>query len=333
MMLNERTAIYRLKGLAIISIVFAHVCRVEQSFGIVNRFFGNLITSIGSFGVPIFLFVSGYLFYKSQKNTFKSFLKSRATGLFVPWLFWGTLIYFCVYIGKDMSFLAWIKYIVGIGPGVGNCTPFYYLTMILVMYLMYFKFKKNTVFIVITMILSFVSIMVTSVVRPVYEAFLPYINPFNWMFYFGAGLLVAKKADILKTIYTLKRYSLVSGIILLMILAWVLFRRFENIAYWKWYGLPTFFVVFVTVCGVITYTPKKTDMLENLGKYSFAIYLVHSPFASVAENLKNLVDSVSLTVIVPWVVLAVVLVIIYIGEKIAKKLKLEKVYGLLLGFR
>lgn len=329
---DERTIIYRLKGIAVMCIVLAHVCRVEENFGEINRIAGRVLSSLGSIGVPVFMIISGYLFAKSRKSTPKAFFKARFTGLLIPWFFWASLIYLYVFFGEGYSFISWLKFTVGIGAQPSTCTPFYYMSMISVMYILYFKFKKNMIFIYISMVLSLFSILLTSLDSRVYDAFLPFINPLNWMLYFGIGLVIAKKGSLSDVINRLKKYWILGGIIFAVITAGAVYSG-ENIAYWKWYALPAFFAAMVFFSGVMDYGLKERDILSEFGYFSFAVFLVHSPIASVAENLKNRTDSVILTLLAPILVCIIVFAIIYFGEKAAEKLRCEKIYNIVLGLR
>lgn len=73
------------KGLAIFLVVWMHCI---QYIG--NSSFDNQLYSIVySFHMPLFLLISGYLFYKSLGKDFRTTIKKRAVRLLVPNLLWG----------------------------------------------------------------------------------------------------------------------------------------------------------------------------------------------------------------------------------------------------
>lgn len=77
------------KGLAIFLVVWMHCI---QYIG--NSSFDNQLYSIVySFHMPLFLLISGYLFYKSLGKDFRTTIKKRAVRLLVPNLLWGVFGY------------------------------------------------------------------------------------------------------------------------------------------------------------------------------------------------------------------------------------------------
>ena len=91
---NRNTEIDILKGIAIILVIYAHCIQFgsgseyleSQSF-----FINQVFKFIYSFHMPLFMIISGYLFYFSiQKHSFKYNFNTRFQGLFVPIILWQT---------------------------------------------------------------------------------------------------------------------------------------------------------------------------------------------------------------------------------------------------
>lgn len=72
--MDIRDIIYKIKGLAILSVVIAHTPIYVNSK--VSQIISNLYSTIGAIGVPIFLFISGYLFNVKNLNI-RSFLSKK----------------------------------------------------------------------------------------------------------------------------------------------------------------------------------------------------------------------------------------------------------------
>lgn len=92
---NRNTTIDILKGIAIILVIYAHCIQFGSGSDYLESrfFFNNLIFKfIYSFHMPLFMIISGYLFYYTiQKHSFKYNLNSRFLGLFVPIILWQTI--------------------------------------------------------------------------------------------------------------------------------------------------------------------------------------------------------------------------------------------------
>lgn len=85
-----------IKGIAIILVVLGHLIQYGNGLDYVvnGYFFDNLLFKIiYSFHMPLFMLISGYLFYFSiTKKDFKELLKGRFFGIVVPIVSWGVLV-------------------------------------------------------------------------------------------------------------------------------------------------------------------------------------------------------------------------------------------------
>ena len=92
---NRNTTIDILKGIAIILVIYAHCIQFGSGSDYLENqsFFDNEIFKfIYSFHMPLFMLISGYLFYFSiQKHSYEHNLKTRFKGLFVPIIIWQTI--------------------------------------------------------------------------------------------------------------------------------------------------------------------------------------------------------------------------------------------------
>lgn len=102
--LQESKTIDLLKFVLIIGIVFIHVAPAtlviegvyygvnsEKSLFYYNsQFFSNVL---GRISVPLFFFISGYLFFLDSKfdlQAYRKKIRSRKRSLLIPYLFWNT---------------------------------------------------------------------------------------------------------------------------------------------------------------------------------------------------------------------------------------------------
>ncbi len=81
------------KGIAIILVVFAHNIQCGSSLYLENKYFDDpIFMLINSFHMPLFMLISGYLFYGTIcRHTFRENIKSRITKLIIPIFIWQTI--------------------------------------------------------------------------------------------------------------------------------------------------------------------------------------------------------------------------------------------------
>ena len=77
--------IYILKALAIFSVICAHSTPLVDGSSKWNVLSSQLLDYLGTFGVPIFFCISGYLFAGNRRN-WGDFWKRKVTTLFLPWI-------------------------------------------------------------------------------------------------------------------------------------------------------------------------------------------------------------------------------------------------------
>ena len=76
------------KGIAAFLVLWGHIVQ----YGITDySFFDDpMYILIYSFHMPVFIVISGYLFYKSyHRNAFGALLKKKLTGILYPGVIWG----------------------------------------------------------------------------------------------------------------------------------------------------------------------------------------------------------------------------------------------------
>lgn len=324
---DEEKFIYIVKAFAIFSVICAHCGNIPHEFSQINQVFSNIIRSIGSIGVPIFFVISGYLMGKKD-TTFKSFFKTKISRIIIPWIICGTAVYFSIFLRKGgISIISWIDFI------LGSHGYLYFLSILIFFYFLYFFFQKNTVFLILTILLSVISNIATNLnmLDNLYTYITFYTNPFNWMIYFSAGLLINKYKSMENVIFLLnKLYSL----FLLLFIGWGFIIIFSGdvLSYWRIY-----FLLFELISiGIIFWLAfilckNKNTLLVLLGKESFSIYLIHMPFAGVIANLLNRIDLWWTTPFRPFIVLMLTVVFIFIYQHITTKLNISKTANTLIG--
>lgn len=80
----EANQIYRLKGVAIVLVVYAH-CANRFTTGMLDEIVTIISANIATVGVPIFFFLSGYLFHRRRLSEFVF----RIINIFISWFLQG----------------------------------------------------------------------------------------------------------------------------------------------------------------------------------------------------------------------------------------------------
>ena len=98
--MNRNKKIDFIKAFAIITVIIGH--SIQYGSGPDYFFFGNpVFRFIYSFHMPLFMLMSGYLFYNSLiRHTFRELIVSRFTSLFIPIIMWN-IVPFIMYIRHD----------------------------------------------------------------------------------------------------------------------------------------------------------------------------------------------------------------------------------------
>lgn len=272
---DDSVLIWAIKAVAIFTVFFAHM-----PWSVSDSYLSWLYSSIGSIGVPIFLFLSGYLDYGSKTR-----FVDKIINLVVPLMIWGTLTYaFQLLMGHHEISIStiglWLKWVLGSGT-------WYYFVPVLLMCTLMGRYINNFALILI----SIVSIALSNVI-PNNEVFTKYLNPFFFVVYFSAGRLVREKEWLISNN---KWWGgvLSAGFILVTALLKL------NVSYFSLFCIPFSFSCFILMVFILRLIIRvKRKMLINvivpIGKISFVIYLTHMPIAStinrhifgVAEHFK-----------------------------------------------
>ena len=96
------------KGIAIVLVVIGHCIQFGsgKAYFLEGDYFSNPVFKfIYSFHMPLFMLVSGYLFYYSINRDVWSIIKSKFIGIILPLISWHTLYQFiCIINGDHISF-------------------------------------------------------------------------------------------------------------------------------------------------------------------------------------------------------------------------------------
>jgi len=284
--INKNRIIYVLKGLAILSVISAH-CGNRYELNSVTTVMNQLLSCFGTIGVPVFFLLSGYLFHNTKKIA--DILKSKFTGIVVPWIATGLLIWLYETLKKGIVYsgnpVAWLL-------GIGNYL--WYLPVLICYFLVfYFVRSKKTAVLVLVLGLAY------HIFR--YDCRFAFLeidsryeilnNILCQLPFFSLGFLIQKTESFDKCILFFKKKKIFWTLISTIIICCALYVNkgsiYYNSQFFLIYALG-FIILFLILA--LTISAGIENLLVQTGKVSFFIYLVHMPIAGLISNIFSRVD-------------------------------------------
>ncbi len=305
----------------LLSIVAAHVSYA-------GTFAGAFWNRLGTIGVVLYLFMSGYLFQTWKFENLWILIKRKVVSVGVPWLCLGTLtwVYNAILSTQFRSALGYIKWM------LGNGTYLYYIPVIFVCFLIFYKAPKWSLFAAI--FTSIISVLVTAMgLLDSTISFLGinhYLNPLNWIGFFALGMIVQGidselLYNFLKKIRWLSIGIFAVAFIVLMVFSEVRFDYFSYVA------IPYELLGGLAVLSISTFKITKFSLFDWLSRFSFSIYLIHMIFVGLLDGLFGKYEATR--ILFPVCVIAVSFLLLLIGWLFSKKLRIEKTYSIITGGR
>ena len=311
--------------IAILSVITAHT-----TFDIDNLVLFNLIKRFSSIGVIAFIIISGYYFNPKKYNTIKSFMKSKLSTIVIPWFVIGTLVFLeaRIVMGQSIDVLSWLKFL------IGHNSYLYYLTVLMICYLIYFypvKNNKTTIVCVISVVITVLSQQLTAwgLVDTGKIYLTDYLNIFNWVGYFCLGVYL-KRINVYNLLTVFKKH--IALFIILWLIVFALAYRFDSkTGYFSLFGIPLQIIGAVIVFGICSVDIFDCKVTRYISKISFCVYLVHMAVVSIVYKFLGNLDFIKL--LVPLVTLLSITSILFVCEKVSYKLKISGLFYKLSGIR
>ena len=312
------SAIWGLKGFAIVLIFFAHM-PVDLKNGFIGYDILDYFFQLaGMSGVPIFLFLSGYLY--KQRFSYRSKVKS----LVIPLLVWGSIVWTSLYLIDYISirsrfvFEDYITWIFG-------CGSYMYFVWILLLNMIICRYFPLT----LITILSFISIILTELnVIPYNEYFTKYLNPLNFSVYFIIGIIFRKMSFLEK-----KDFSNIAVVILLLLLIVLIGLNIYVNNRFTYFNIISALISIITIIIASRYILCfDSKVLIRLGHYSFIIYLIHMPLANKLNSIFKVVNFWPIEFIKIILAITITFFIVLLCDKILTVFRWTKLKSAL-GFR
>lgn len=310
---KQSLSIWNMKAFAVVAIVACHCCWVREDAGIVNQVTTAVLNYWIGYGVPIFYFLSGYLF-KCEKNILQ-LLKKKAIAIGIPWLVTGTGVWLYVVLRKGgISWVAWFRYL------FLRESYLYFLTNLCICFLVFYSVKKYRRLRYVVSAYFGIGIFLQSLFN--INVFIPFQIlelPIDSALIFFLGILT-REHDVLRR-FKYRGWSLMLPLFVLMRYLQIHGMVPSNLSF-----VISTIAILSLVIGLysISYwiAEKRIKWILEVGKYSFSIYLLHMPAAGVIAWLLNKSEVFAvLTIWRPFIVIAITMGLIKVYERLVRKKK------------
>lgn len=268
-----------LRGLAIIAVIAIHASRTGILSGedSINYYVAIFWKNIWSYAVPMFISISGYFLAKKsfyQWHDYFTFLGKQIPRVYLPMLFWSLVFSSLAVRYSDTTITnEFVKLIT-----FQSAVPYYFIALIIQYYLLLPLLLKfaNVKGLIVSVAISCFTVGVIFFTRYFIEIELPLIiyagNFLTWLMFFVLGLYLGQGKQIK-----------VSNIVLIsLILVFYLLSCLETYFLIDLFHKPTanklssFFYAFSLIVYLFNNKDSiKTNVLKELGRLSFGIYLIH----------------------------------------------------------
>lgn len=303
------------KGLAILSVICAHCNAVSPDAPALARCGSLIISNFGSCGVICFFALSGYLFHFD--GDIRRFAIKKARRLCAPWVIAGTCVYLYVHLRKPpLSLGGWACFVLGDGSYL------YYVSMLIVLYGIFalMSFRMREWVLVVCELVTMVSVLWFHDLG----ILTPYLNPFNWIGYFAAGVQASRYGRVLCFRRPAARWSWQVLACAGVVLGWLVMLvanlvRGDGGSYWGGIGAFDSWLGCVSILAVshaaVRRVPRLAGGVATWGRESYFIYLWHMPMAGMVARLMFSGALASFVLLRPvLILLAMLLALVLLGR-------------------
>ncbi|HAP96716.1 acyltransferase [Epilithonimonas hominis] len=276
--MKERITYYdSLRGLAIIGVVFIHTIKYQDpAFLNAEIIFRQII----NFSVPLFLALSGFFLAEKQiqnKEQYFHFLKKQIPRVYLPYFLW-SLLYIFIGIAKTKEF--------SIAQTLLNLLIFqtipifYYVGLIIQYYLLLPFFQKHLShkLLGLSVFISIISCAIIFSIQYFTHYSIPLIlyagNGFTWVMFFILGMYLR-----------VHKFNISKPLVFLMVLVSLGLSIIETFWSWNLLGsignaisavkISSFIYSAFIIILLLNFRVPKTKIFNDLGKVSYAVYLLH----------------------------------------------------------
>ena len=255
------------RGLALFSIVSAHIVFLKGTPAVFSNFYANF----GTIGVVAYYIISGFLFEPEHYGGFLKMLKNKAKAIGLPWVILGSTVYFYkVYFTRVYSLKAHVKWL------LGKNTYLYFITVLLLCFVICYLVKNKAA------LWGFVALNILSLELTAFGVLQPAIaflritnnlNIFNWLGFFALGRLARGLNG--EGIYSFLKKARVWLLLLFVGATALLLALGLKSTYISHLGWLYELLGAAAIFGAATFAGLKNPVLQKISNDSFAVYLTH----------------------------------------------------------
>ena len=267
-----------LRGLAIMAVILIHV---TAPTALAEETGGIIFNQITRFGVPVFVFLSGWgltIAESYEKSAYYlSFLKNRLKKLLPAYIVWNLIYYLFANLVEGES-IPIREFIRGLFLGM-NYPHLYFVPLIVLFYVAYpllTRLGDNLWGVALTFSITMTSLIVQPNLA---EGFTQNQNPLNWLFYFVFGIWIAQHHEALKSKLNKYWVLILLTISIIVIVLEPMGLAADTILEQTRPSIVFFSILIILLNIVFPNWLKPFERILNpLSDYSFPIYLSHYIF-------------------------------------------------------
>ena len=306
---------------ALISIVSAHIYFADS-------FSGQILNRFGTLGVIVFLLISGYYYRPEKFHNWKKLFAKKAVSIGIPWLICGTLTwgYNIILSSQNRSLFGWLNWI------LGNGSYLYYLTILMLCFIILFKANKVMIWLMIPLSVFSIFLTALDLLQPIllFLRINNYLNVFNWLGFFSLGMLLQTISEEKIVQFLIKSRIWFIALFALVFVTLLFFPEIDTY-YFSFLAIPYEFLGGLAILGVATWSLVGHRFFQRLSSGTFTIYLIHIVFIGLLDRVLNIF--IVTRFFAPICIILITFFVIIFAKKVAKILKIEKIFDLAIGFR
>lgn len=323
---NISRCVWCAKAVAILTVIIAHsnFQNVRPGWLVI------LFQRIGSMGVPVFLLLSAYYYRPTKYASLKELLKSRKS-TFVPWMILAGACYLWSYLrmGKEINVQSCLQFVLGYN------SLFYFLSVLILLQVLFYFFRyvsiRKTAGVCIVLSIISTELAAFGITDDIIArvGLTNYLNIINWVGFFAMGLYLQTKEDG-------EIIGYIKKIFCWAVLIWGILFALSGYVEHGQYGYFSILGIFMESASAIlilrfAWSICRYDWIVQLGKYSFAIYLVHINIVPIVN--KFLGGNVFGEIASPFCTYIIAFLLIWCACMLLKKMKMSHLTKYVLGVR
>lgn len=260
----------------------------NMNFTIHDTLFHILTNEIARTAVPLFFFISGFLFfYKTSFFTLGDYikkLKKRIKSLFIPYIFWNLVVIFLTFLSQiflpsllsgrkkllvDYNVIDWLNTFYDYGNGLPICYQLWFIRDLIIVVILspiiYYFIKYTKIYGIAILSILWIFNLWFDVVGFSIESF--------FFFSLGAWFSINRK-DFTKVVSSLRWTSTIAYIILIVIDTYLWYYKITNYTYIQNVGI---IIGMITIISWTAFKLKNKKIKPNafLSASSFFVYAYH----------------------------------------------------------